>query len=198
MAVFLGVDPGNEGALAVLPDGPVPRITFHDTPLLIVKSGNKNRKVMNAPAVKLMLDAIIQEHGPDLYAVIEKVAAMPSTDDRKASMGATSAFNFGKGVGIWLGMLAMAGIPYEEVHPATWKSVLLRDMGKEKSASIMKATQLYPSTARDLTRVKDHGRADALMLAEYGRRVRNSVTTSRRVSTPRQSFTDELMEPSLF
>jgi len=43
-------------------------------------------------------------------------------------------------------------------------------MGKEKDASRVKAMQLYPQTAKDLTRKRDHGRADALLLAVYGMR----------------------------
>ena len=83
-------------------------------------------------------------------------------------MGATSAFNFGMGFGMWQGICAASLIPYQLVHPATWKALLMKDMSKEKDASRVKAMQLYPQTAKDLTRKKDHGRADALLLAHYG------------------------------
>jgi hypothetical protein len=177
--VWIGIDPGLSGALAVLPDGP---IEFFDTPITTVKSGKKMRNQMNASAIRLILESIIFRYGGNVSAVIEKVSAMPSTHegDRGASMGATSAFNYGKGVGIWIGLLAGCQIPYEEVHPATWKALLMRDMGKGKDAGIVKATQLFPSVAKDLTRKKDHGRADALLLAYYGKRVSTMPVIPRR------------------
>ena len=84
-------------------------------------------------------------------------------------MGAASAFNFGKGAGMWLGILAGMGIPYAEVHPTTWKGRMLRDQGKGKDASRVKALAVWPQTAKSLARKKDHGRADALLMAAYGR-----------------------------
>ena len=39
------------------------------------------------------------------------------------------------------------------------------DMGKDKGASIQKVSQLYPELS--LTRVKDHGIADAILIARY-------------------------------
>jgi Holliday junction resolvasome RuvABC endonuclease subunit len=177
--VFIGIDPGLTGALVVLPlNGSEDRIEFYDTPILTVQSGKKLRKQMNAPAIRLMLDSILAQHGNDCLAVIEKVSAMPSFgktkdgEEERRTMGAASAFNFGKGVGIWIGLLAGCQIPYAEVHPATWKAALLHGMGKGKDASVAKATQLFPRTASDLARKKDHGRADALMMAVYASRLR--------------------------
>jgi len=43
-------------------------------------------------------------------------------------------------------------------------------MGKEKDASRLKAIQLFPLSASNLSRKKDHGRADALLIAAYYRR----------------------------
>ena len=86
-------------------------------------------------------------------------------------MGATSAFNFGLGFGMWLGILAALEIPHQQVHPATWKAVMMRDSTKDKDASRVKAMQLFPQSAKDLTRKKDHGRADALLMAAWAMRV---------------------------
>jgi hypothetical protein len=83
-------------------------------------------------------------------------------------MGVTSAFNFGMGFGMWIGICAALELPYQLVHPATWKARLMADMGKEKDASRVRAMQLYPYTAKDLARKKDHARGDALLLAHFG------------------------------
>lgn len=171
--VFCGIDPGITGALVVLPD--LGEIEFYDTPTTQVKSGKKLHNQMDAPAIRIFLSDILARHGKDLFAVIEKVTPMPSykTDDPTAerrTMGATSAFNFGKGVGVWIGLLAGLQIPYEEVHPKRWKNLMLSDMGKEKDASRVKAMQTYPQTAKHLSLKKHHGRADALLMAAYLKR----------------------------
>jgi hypothetical protein len=48
----------------------------------------------------------------------------------------------------------------------------MADQGKEKSAARFKAMALFPSMAEHLKLVKHDGRAEALLLAEYGRRLR--------------------------
>jgi crossover junction endodeoxyribonuclease RuvC len=40
----------------------------------------------------------------------------------------------------------------------------------DKDAARMRACQLFPSAANMLERKKDDGRAEALLIAEYGRR----------------------------
>ena len=77
--------------------------------------------------------------------------------------------NYGVGYGIWIGILAALNIPYTEVHPVTWKSKIMAGMGKEKDASIARAKQLYPTA--DLSLKKHHGRADALLIAHFGRSI---------------------------
>ncbi len=42
--------------------------------------------------------------------------------------------------------------------------------GKTKEDSRALAIQLFPALAEELKRVKDEGRAESLLIAEYGRR----------------------------
>ncbi len=75
-------------------------------------------------------------------------------------------FTIGVGFGAWLGLLGALEIPYTRVRPARWKHALgLR--GKDKEAARLRAQQLFPSA--DLQLKKHHGRAEALLLASYGR-----------------------------
>lgn len=170
--LYIGIDPGNQGAIAVL--NPETReVKFFDTPILEVKSGKKTKKEINAVTASLILSELSKAE--KVLAVIEKVAPMPSfrgkeEGEEPAAMGVTSAFNFGKGYGIWIGICAALMIPTELVHPVTWKRMLMADMGKEKDASRQKVSQLYPHAMKDLQRKKDHNRADALLLAEWARR----------------------------
>lgn len=168
--IYVGIDPGNAGAIAVI-NSKTKEIQFFDTPIVRVKSGKTFKKHMDPHAASLILQAFTDEDG--ILVTIEKVAAMPSfkgklPGEKPDTMGATSAFNFGMGFGMWQGICAASLLSYQLVHSATWKSKLMRDMGKEKDASRVKAMQLYPQTAKDLLRVKDHGRADALLLAHFG------------------------------
>jgi len=78
--------------------------------------------------------------------------------------GVRSMFTIGVGHGLFLGILAAVGLPYTRVRPAIWKRTL--GLGKDKEASRLRAQQLYPGA--DLRRKKDHGRAEALLLAWYG------------------------------
>jgi crossover junction endodeoxyribonuclease RuvC len=92
------------------------------------------------------------------------------------------------GFGMWIGICAALQLPYELVHPATWKLKLLAGMARGKDASRVKAMQLFPQTAKDLARKKDHGRADALLLAVYG----------VKYGAPQRPAQQEELEPTLF
>lgn len=163
--VICGIDPGLTGALASLDESRNPE--FFDTPTLQIKSGKSIKNILDAAAATLMLEAI----NPD-YVIIEKVQAMPGGGER--TMGATSAFNFGMGFGIWLGIIAALKIPHEQVHPLKWKTTLMGGMTKDKDASRVRALQLFPRSAPKLNLKKHHGRADAVLLAEWGWRQRKA------------------------
>ena len=171
--VYCGVDPGLSGAIAVL-DGNL--VEFHDTPTVSIKVGKSLKNQMDPGACSLLISAIAQEHRDNVMVIIEKVAPMPSFNrsaegvaEATRTMGATSAFNFGMGFGMWIGICAASLIPYQLVHPATWKRRIMADMDKGKEAGRIKAMQLYPHTAERLKLKKHHGRADALLLAHFGK-----------------------------
>ena len=166
--IFAGIDPGGSGALCTI-DSQTKEVSFWDTPIVTVKSGKTYKSTMDCHTAARILQALDRTNG--LLVTIEKVNAMPSIpgpDGVSRSMGATSSFNFGMNFGMWIGICAASELPYQLVHPATWKAALMRDMSKEKDASRVKAMQLYPYTAKDLARKKDHARGDALLLAHYG------------------------------
>jgi crossover junction endodeoxyribonuclease RuvC len=171
--IYVGIDPGLSGSIAVLrSQGVIANyplgwsVDFYDTPTLEIKSGKSIKRVIDANGATNVLKSI----GPSCV-IIEKVWAM-TKGAGGASMGSTSAFNFGMGFGIWLGIIAALQIPHEQVAPVTWKKRMMPDMEKEKDASRVKAMQLFPWIAESLKLKKHHNRADALLLAEYGRRYR--------------------------
>lgn len=155
----IGIDPGASGAIAVLQNGQVQ--TF-DTPYAKVKGGKG--EYSTAGMVRLLKPFEPVLPGDEaVHVVMELVHAMPG-------QGVTSMFNFGKGYGIWLGILSALGLPYTLVSPRTWKKVMLADMGAEKDHARIRAQQMFPAAAEQFTRKRDDGRAEAALLAEYGRR----------------------------
>lgn len=167
--VHVGIDPGLTGSLCVF--DPADRdIKFFDTPVLQIKSGKKMKSVMDTYAIVNILHGITANR--DVLVTIEQVNAMPGmgAGGERQSMGATSAFNFGMGFGMWLGMLAAMRIPFQKVHPRTWKAIMMAGSTKDKDAGRLKAMQLFPEAASNLSRKKDHGRADALLMAAWADR----------------------------
>ena len=102
--------------------------------------------------------------GLHLHAYIERAQAMPK-------QGVTSMFNYGKGFGLWLGLLIGIGIPYTLVSPRSWRKIMMLDMAKDKGASLLRAKQLFPGCTHQLQLVKDHNKAEALLIAAYGQRI---------------------------
>lgn len=167
--VWVGIDPGLSGALAVITNSG--RYIFLDTPTVAV--GKKSKRQMNLIATRSALVKIknhAQQENTELHVTLERVSSMPG-------QGVTSMFNFGMGFGMWQGLLAALEIPYSLVAPVTWKRQMMPDMQKEKGASIQRVGQLFPEAAKQLTRKKDHGKADALLLAAYGRLVHGRLNS---------------------
>ena len=159
--IFVGIDPGITGAVAVIRgDG---SYDVYDTPTY--KDGTK-RIYAKTKMAEMLLD-ILHEPGawPFFQIVLEQVHAMPSD-------GKVSAFTFGRGVGIWEGIVAAtACIEPHCIPPQVWQKKVLPVGGNYptgKELNRMVAQELFPNAP--LSRVRDHNRADALLLAEYGRR----------------------------
>lgn len=166
--IYIGIDPGLNGAVAVINEeyySQEPRVTITvvDTPTMEVESSGKVRNKYNTAAMADLLAPFgKQEH---TLVVLESVHSMPK-------QGVASSFTFGEGLGMWKGIIAAFGLPLEMPSPQRWKKLMVADMGKDKDASRLRAIQLFPALASQLSRKKDDGRAEALLMAEYGRRLR--------------------------
>lgn len=141
---ILGIDPGASGAIAfyfpVAPD----RIRVEDVP---TAAGEID--------VATLCD-IIRVMGPNL-AIIEQVGAMPK-------QGVSSTFKFGMAYGAVRACTAALGIPTHLVTPGRWKKHYRLDSDKEKARAL--ALRLWPSSGQ-FSRKKDHGRAEAALIARY-------------------------------
>ncbi len=169
MKVWGGIDPGNDGCLALIFENE--RIEFYDAPTAVVKSGNRNRTVLVPQEMATVLRSVYDVgHYYDIHVYVEKVSAMPKQSPN-------SMFNFGLGYGMWLGVLAALNIPYTLVTPQRWKKGQMAGMGKEKSAACVRAAQLFPTVSGELSRPKRgggtvylDGKGDALLIADLCRK----------------------------
>lgn len=153
MTAYIGIDPGFKGAIAIIAEEGEVKII--DSPTLMVGT----KKEHHVPEMMRILAPYIF----DTVAAIEKVHSMPK-------QGVASAFTFGKGYGLWLGLLAAMGIPHEEVTPQKWQGAMMDGMKRGKDAARLRAMQLFPQLSEQLKYKVNDGRADALLIAEFRRR----------------------------
>jgi len=153
--IYLGIDPGVSGALAVI-DGTDVRL--FDVPTRKAKVGSVYLAGAMADLVRQQIDC---GEPRGCFAMLEEVSIRPGESGR-------SALKIGKGSGIWEGVLAGASVPYEMPLPAVWKREF-RLIGLDKVASRARACELFPEyRAELLKRRPDY--SEALLLAEYARR----------------------------
>ena len=155
---IIGIDPGLSGAIAIL-DGNV--VELFDVPSTKITKGKTSKTDYLPYEMAATLRRYWLPNG-NVHVFIEKVHAMPG-------QGSVSMFRFGEGYGLWLGIIAACGYPVTKVTPQAWKKLIMAGMG-DKDAARTRAQELFPEKMGELSRKKDIGRADALLIAEYGRR----------------------------
>ena len=166
--VFIGVDPGVSGAIAFIFDD---YRVVHDIPTITIemttKTKNGNKKKRNVVDLSAFADTL-EEWDFEMFAVIEKVSSSPQ-------MGVTSSFNFGYAFGACEMLIASNRIPYELVTPNKWKKAVGLRVKAEKDESRLHAIKLFPDMRDQLSLKKDHNKAEALLLAEYARRIQSGT-----------------------
>jgi crossover junction endodeoxyribonuclease RuvC len=150
-SLVVGIDPGFSGAIALI-EGT--QIDVYDMPTY---KDAKGRTELNLPE---LLRFLVPPDGPPPLAVLERVSAMPG-------QGLSSTFRFGQQFGALQTALAGHGYRVIEPTPAQWKRHF--GLSSKKDVSRRLASQHFPQLTHLLARKKDDGRAEALLLAEYGR-----------------------------
>jgi hypothetical protein len=141
---IMGADPGASGAVAFYFPSTPDRISVHDVPL------------MDGEIDGAALASLIAQLKPSL-AMIERVNAMPK-------QGVSSTFNFGMAFGTLKGVVSALHIPTYLVTPGRWKKHFRLTADKEEARAL--AIRMWPSSEH-FRRKKDHGRAEAALLAKY-------------------------------
>lgn len=156
MKGILGIDPGLTGGLAILSgDGALVE------PMPVVE------KEIDVAALVRWLRA----HSEQIeIAFLEKVHAFPGASG-------SSMLSFGRIVGIIEGSLTALAIPFQTVRPAIWSKVIhsgISGVEAPKDKSRIAVSRLFPQVdllASERSKKPHEGMMDALLIAEYGRRV---------------------------
>lgn len=120
------------------------------------KEGVKSRKQVDPVKLALLIGSYADEIE---LAMIEDVHSSPND-------GHVGAFSFGKTTGILVGSIAAFMIPTFFTPPTVWKYCF--GLSKNKEDSFRLASKKFPEASHFWTRKKDDGRAEAVLLAEFG------------------------------
>lgn len=149
--LYVGVDPGTEGALTVLDESGVLEIVFF--------------KVVTESDIISFLHDLRRACNGNFFGVLEEVHSMPR-------QGVSSTFKFGKAYGFIRGALLAVGVPFDDATPQKWQRELKCLTGGDKNISKAKAQQLFPGVK------VTNKTADSVCIAEYAKRLyhqRNGV-----------------------
>jgi len=150
--MFLGIDPGLDGALAFMDDN---ELLIYDTPTLNIERNGKNKRQIDLQKLLSILRIYQVDH-----CYLENVNAMPG-------QGVSSMFQMGRGYGqIEMGLAALY-IPVTYVTPQKWKKALA--VPKDKDGARQRASQLMPQWAHNWPLKKHSDRAEAALIAKYGK-----------------------------
>jgi crossover junction endodeoxyribonuclease RuvC len=156
--MIIGIDPGLTGAVAFYSPEDDEVLEVHDMPVMMKsKTKKKTKNQVNAVELANIINEGLDNYGIDA-AVVEQVHSMPG-------QGVSSVFTFGESAGVIRGILAALKIQTIYVTPQKWKKAA-NLIGKDKDMARTLAIQMYPYSS--LSRKKDIGRADAILIARFG------------------------------
>ena len=149
---FIGIDPGVTGAIALLTPGDT---YVYDMP-----------RNMDGVAGDTLYRLLVEWQPDEVY--VERTHAMPIN-------GSKATYSLGDTNGCIRTAVHILRIPLIWVPPKQWQAQFsLTTVGitdkERKNRSRWRAIELFPTLADQLGRMKDHNRAEALLIAEYGRR----------------------------
>lgn len=159
MRLFLGIDPGLSGGLAAITaDGLIQDIR----PMPVAGGEIYPAELAGWISGLRCFDPRVEV----ARLVLEKVGAMPK-------QGVSSSFNFGCGWGMVRGVCAAMHVPVLLVTPPAWKKTVLAGLPHDKDGAVRYCATQWPTAqlVQPRCRVPHDGIADALCLAEYGRRM---------------------------
>lgn len=161
--IVIGIDPGLTGAVAVMDHNGV-RAVF-DLPIMPVPGAGPKALVKNKiDGYKLCQLLLKHSHAEDGVprVFLEKVSTMGGANNAVQTQGSLM-----RSLGAIETVVECLKWPLEQVAPQTWKR--LYGLGSDKAAALNKARELHEEAAADLKLAKHHNRAEAILLAHWGR-----------------------------
>lgn len=150
----LGIDVGLTGAIVLVGGECKSLRMIEDMPTRL--EGREKRRELDLDALAKLFEEA-REYKPD-FVVIEAQGPAPG-------QGLASTFKLARQFGQIEGLAHGMGFRVELVRPHVWKAALR--LGSDKERSRTAARKLWPRVTY-FDRVKDHGRAEAALLAHWG------------------------------
>lgn len=169
--ISLGIDIGLSGALAVVRGDEL--LGVEDMPTREKPGESLIRREVDARALYEAILKLCGERSDEAIAVcLENVYGMRKVQTGRTP-GISGVFAFGDTRGAIRSVIEVLRLRPEWVAPVVWKKHfgLVKPKGEpqgevDKTSARLKALELYPHA--DLQRVKDHNRAEAILLARFG------------------------------
>lgn len=157
--MIIGIDPGIAGAIVAISDDGETIEAWADMPTRPRLNGKGNE--LDCCELEGALAAMSEHCAKRPRVYLEQVGPMPG-------QGVTSMFHMGETLAFTRAVLELFAYPTVMIRPATWKRAagLIK---RPKAASRALAQQLWPERRDIFSRAKDDGRADAALIAYYGR-----------------------------
>jgi crossover junction endodeoxyribonuclease RuvC len=156
MTTIVGIDPGLNGALALVRSDRLLRVD--DMPTEATGSTGRIKRRVAAGELAWLIRHYRGEDD-DLIAVVETVASRPG-------QGVAGMFSLGDSSGVVRAVLQTVGVRVEFVSPTRWKKAM--KLGADKGHARTLASQRWPEQHALFARVKDDGRAESALLAGWG------------------------------
>jgi hypothetical protein len=168
--IILGIDPGMSGGIANLKqDGA--RWYPSAVPMPATESAIADRLwAMQEEAQKEGIEIICFLERVQVMPAIRRVKGPDGEKREEVNAGIVSTAKFMQGYGFLRGCLISIGIPVEDIRPQAWQKLLGCMTRGNKNISKGKAQQLFPTI--QIT----HKIADALLIAEAGRKIRMGLS----------------------
>lgn len=159
--IWIGIDPGLTGGVAFIPQEG--EAWVDDIPVSQYSATGFVKRAFNPGTFAHMLESVTDgmEFQPvSAHAFLERVSAFPG-------QGVASMFSLGMSYWGAYSVCRALKIPVSLIEPKEWKRFFRLE--KDKSLARGMAQRFFPHI--ELARVKDHNRAEALLIAQYGRHI---------------------------
>jgi hypothetical protein len=168
MSLTIGVDPGLTGAVALLGS------SWAKVLDLPTKRDEVLGRRIDAPALAKLLHENVPDGEDDIRICIEALAA-GGVDKGRNQFATVGSQHWTQSA--LVNTFELLGLQVNEyVYPVTWKRLYGLNGKKAEGNAAMQArliaANLYPDLADDLSRAKDHNRAEAVLIGNWYRKCR--------------------------